>query len=97
MSSNSNLPDLETPDHQYTHGASGPVEPIPMSTTQQQEISLQFKKELFNKPPPVDHGAVLSSIQPHPEVLEKKKEVLQDLALQKQAVQEAKGLIQGFY
>jgi len=65
-----------------------------MSTTQQQEISLQFKKELFNKPPPVDHGAVLSSIQPHPEVLEKKKEVLQDLALQKQAVQEAKEWVQ---
>lgn len=31
------------------------------------------------------------NIEPHPEVIEKKKEVLQDLAVQKQAVKEAKG------
>ena len=34
-------------------------------------------------------------LAPHPEIIEKKKEVLQDLAAQKQAVKEAKGFILG--
>ena len=35
-------------------------------------------------------------LAPHPEVFEKKKEVLQDLAAQKQAVKEAKGFNKGY-
>ena len=37
------------------------------------------------------HTSEAFNIQPHPEVVQKKKEVLQELAVQKQAVKEAKG------
>ena len=47
---------------------------------------------------PPQHRHVLDpaiDLAPHPEVFEKKKEVLQELAAQKQAVKEAKGFIKG--
>jgi len=40
------------------------------------------------------HTSEAFNIQPHPEVVQKKKEVLQELAVQKQAVKEAKVWVQ---
>lgn len=67
MSSNSNIPDLET-----------------------QEFGFGLRTSGGSASGGSDYTV---NIEPHPEVVEKKKEVLQELAVQKQAVKEAKGFL----
>ena len=100
VSSNSNIPDLETQDVGYglrTSGSSssafgrtsrGAISVLP----DQQQITADLHSAAPGMGPATAGGSgVAINIEPHPEVLEKKREVLQELAVQKQAVQEAKG------
>ena len=85
MSSNSNIPDLETHDQGHQPPLFKPNSYTSQHPGRKLSATHQDVKQQQEKPDTVPN------IQPHPEILEKKKEVLQDLAEQKQAVQEAKG------
>jgi hypothetical protein len=75
VSSNSNIPDLETQEFGFGLRTSG---------------GSASGGSAFGRL----HGSDYTvNIEPHPEVVEKKKEVLQELAVQKQAVKEAKGFL----
>jgi len=80
MSSNSNIPDLEIHESGY------PLRPNSGASLGKTSSS---QPQLHHEP--TDHSL---NIQPHPEIVQKKKEVLQELAEQKQAVKEAKVWVQ---
>ena len=76
MSSNSNIPDLEI--HESGNQPLRPSSAAAAPGKQSSASQPQLHRQALN-------------IQPHPEIVQKKKEVLQELAVQKQAVNEAKG------
>ncbi len=92
VSSHSNIPDLEGTggggggDFGYGHRPGGSAfarprgQPVPVGIVHPRGIGTG--------------SATAINIDPHPEVFEKKREVLQELAVQKQAVKEAKGLFE---
>lgn len=88
MSSNSNIPDLETHDQGHQPPLFKPNSYTSQPPGRKLSATHQDAKQQQEKPD------MVPNIQPHPEILEKKKEVLQDLAEQKQAVQEAKEWVQ---
>ena len=79
MSSNSNIPDLEIHE-----SGNQPLRPSSAAAGGRATLSTPSSSQ------PQLHRQALN-IQPHPEIVQKKKEVLQELAVQKQAVNEAKG------
>jgi len=83
MSSNSNLPDLETP-----HDLGFPVRPSNMIN-----MGLGIQPQTPQLTKPIVGNNVLR-IEPNKEVVQKKKEVLEELALQNLAIQEAKVWVQ---
>ena len=82
VSSQSYIPDLETHEtFDYPVQASGGADSIALEGSNALPVT---------QPAPLPAPTVIN-IEPHPQVVAKKKEVLHDLAVQKHAVQEAKG------
>lgn len=102
VSSHSYIPDLETQEtfgqrKMHQQQTSGPG--LESSTSYHHQPSspnhLHHQSESVLEPaPPTSLVIKTALIEPHPQVLAKKKEVLHDLAVQKHAVQEAKVWVQ---
>jgi len=88
VSSNSNIPDLETNNDNAGNPPPPRIDPIinGMSQQSQQQPEKQPTKQ------PEIHTII--NIQPHTEVLLKKKEVLQEIADHEQAIKKAKVWVQ---
>ena len=101
VSSHSYIPDLETQEetfgqrqmHQHQQTNAGPGFESPRSHHHQPSPNhLHHQSESVLEPaPPTSLVIKTALIEPHPQVVAKKKEVLHDLAVHKHAVQEAKG------
>ena len=98
VSSHSYIPDLETQEtfgqrQMHQQQTSGPGFESPRSHHHQPSPNhLHHQSESVLEPaPPTSLVIKTALIEPQPQVVAKKKEVLHDLAVQKHAVQEAKG------
>ena len=94
VSSHSYIPDLETQQqqmhlHQQTSGPG--FESSRIYQHHQPSPPNHLSESVLEPAPPTSLVIKTALIEPHPQVVAKKKEVLHDLAVQKHAVQEAKG------
>ena len=91
VSSHSYIPDLETQEkfgHQPGFESSRSYNQHQKPTSPNHN---HLSESVLEPAPPTSLVIKTALIEPHPQVVAKKKEVLHDLAVQKHAVQEAKG------